>query len=167
MMMPPGAWILSRSAEDFAMLRGMSRLKKVSIFCVLFFFSAFLFSAFLVAQEHGAASDSSESVAGRFEGTATNKAGEVITVTIDLKDADGVLSGNIHSSHGDFPIVSGSRQGDKIDITFDTGGSTGTISLKRTGDNLVGAFSAGEDGGPVDLKKAVAAPSSGTAGLSG
>ena len=149
------------------MLRDMSRLKKVSIFCALFFFSAFLSSAFLVAQQHGAASDSSESVAGRFEGTATNKAGEVITVTIDLKDADGVLSGNIHSSHGDFPIVSGSRRGDKIDITFDAGESTGTISLKRTGDNLVGSFSAGEDGGPVDLKKAVASPSSGGAGVSG
>jgi hypothetical protein len=100
--------------------------------------------------------DSSDSVAGRYEGTATNKAGEVITVTLELKDAEGVLSGKISSSHGDFPVVSGSRQGDKVSITFDTGGDTGSISLKRTGDKLVGSFTAGDDGGPVDLKKVVA-----------
>jgi hypothetical protein len=133
----------------------MSRLERISLFCILCFFSTLL-----VAQQHGVAADSSDSVAGRYEGTATNKAGEVITVTLDLKDADGVLSGNISSSHGDFPIVSGSRQGDKVTITFDAGEDTGTISLKRTGDKLVGSFSAGDDGGPVDLKKTVASRSS-------
>lgn len=113
-----------------------------------------------MAQQHVAAPDSSESVAGHYEGTATNKAGEVITVAIDLRDADGVLSGNISSSHGDFPIVSGSRKGDNVTITFDAGGETGTILLKRNADKLVGSFSAGDDGGPVDLKKAAASRSS-------
>src|ERR1035437_11197241 len=126
----------------------MSRLERISLFCMLCFFSTLL-----VAQQHGVAADSGDSVAGRYEGTATNKAGEVITVTLDLKEAEGVLSGKISSSHGDFPVVSGSRQGDKVSITFDTGGDTGTISLKRTGDKLVGSFTAGEGGGPGDLKK--------------
>jgi len=132
----------------------MSRREQVSLFCILFFFSIFL-----LAQPHSAPPESSDSVAGRYEGTATNKAGEVITVTLDLKESEGVLSGKISSSHGDFPVVSGSRQGDKVSITFDTGGDTGSISLKRTGDKLVGSFTAGDDGGPVDLKKVVASPS--------
>ena len=143
------------SAKYFAKLRGMSRLEQISLFCVLF-----VFSTLLVAHPHSASPDSTGSVAGRYEGTATNKAGEVITVALDLKDADGVLSGNISSSHGDFPIVSGSRQGDKVTITFDAGGETGTISLQRTADKLVGTFSAGDDGGPVDLKKVVASRTS-------
>src|ERR1700728_3220326 len=105
----------------------MSRLQQVSLFCILLFFSIFL-----VASQHITPQDRSASVAGRYEGTATNKAGEVITVTRELKEAEGVLSGKISSSHGDFPVVSGSRQGDKVTITFDTGGDTGTISLKRT-----------------------------------
>ena len=132
----------------------MSRLEQVSLFCIVLFFSIFL-----VAQQHSAPPDSSDSVAGRYEGTATNKTGEVITVTIELQEAEGVLSGKISSSHGDFPVVSGSRQGDKVTITFDTGGDTSTISLKRTGDKLVGSFTAGDDGGPVDLKKVVASRS--------
>jgi hypothetical protein len=132
----------------------MSRRAQVSLFCILFFFSIFL-----LAQPHSTPPQSSDSVAGRYEGTATNKAGEVITVTLDLKESEGVLSGKISSSHGDFPVVSGSRQGDKVSITFDTGGDTGTISLKRTGDKLVGSFTAGDDGGPVDLKKVVASGS--------
>jgi hypothetical protein len=132
----------------------MSRRVQVSLFCILFFFSIFL-----LAQPHSTPPQSSDSVAGRYEGTATNKAGEVITVTLDLKESEGVLSGRISSSHGDFPVVSGSRQGDKVSITFDTGGDTGTISLKRTGDKLVGSFTAGDDGGPVDLKKVVASGS--------
>jgi hypothetical protein len=133
----------------------MSRLERILLLCALF-----CLPTLLVGQQNGAATDSSDSVAGHYEGTATNKAGEVITVSLDLKDADGVLSGNISSSHGDFPIVSGSRKGENVTLTFDAGGQTGTISLKRTADKLVGSFSAGEDGGPVDLKKTAASRSS-------
>jgi hypothetical protein len=60
-------------------------------------------------------------VTGKYEGTAKNAAGEVITVTLDLMEKDGAISG--------------------------------TISLGANGDNLVGTWSAGDDGGPVDVKK--------------
>jgi hypothetical protein len=49
-------------------------------------------------------------VTGKYEGTAKNAAGEVITVTLDLTEKDGAISGTISSSHGDFPITSGSHQ---------------------------------------------------------
>lgn len=92
------------------------------------------------------------SVTGRYEGTAKNKAEEVITVAIDLTEKEGALSGTINSSHGDFPITGGSHQGDAVTIEFDAGGP-GTISFHLSGDKLVGTWTAGEDGGSVDVKK--------------
>jgi len=102
---------------------------------------------------------------GHYDGSAQNKAGEVITVSFDLTEKDSALSGMIHSSHGDFPIVGGSHQGETVTIEFDAGGPTGTISLKTTEDRLVGTWTTGEDGGPLDVKK-VAAQDSGPKGKS-
>jgi hypothetical protein len=93
------------------------------------------------------------SLTGHYEGSAQNKAEEVITVSFDLTEKDGALSGTIQSSHGDFPIVGGSHQGETVTIEFDAGGPTGSISLKTTDDRLVGTWTTGEDGGPVDVKK--------------
>jgi hypothetical protein len=91
---------------------------------------------------------------GRYEGTAKNKAEDVITVTLDLTEKDGALSGEIRSSHGDFTITGGSRKGDAVTVDFDAGGSPGSLSLRMTEDKLVGTWSAGDDGGPVEVKKA-------------
>ena len=104
------------------------------------------------------------SLTGRYEGTAKNKAEEVITVSIDLTEKEGALSGTINSSHGDFPITGGSHQGETVTIEFDAGGP-GTISVRLTDDRLVGTWSAGEDGGPLDVKK-VAAQEGGPKGKS-
>jgi len=93
---------------------------------------------------------------GKYEGIAKNAAGEVITVTLDLTEKDGSISGTISSSHGDFPITGGSRQEKKVTLQFDAQGTSGTISLEANGDNLVGTWSAGDDGGPVEVKKVAA-----------
>src|SRR5712671_4726899 len=71
------------------------------------------------------------SLTGRYDGTAKNKAEDVITVSINLTEKDGALSGMINSSHGDFPITGGSRSGDAVTIEFDAGGP-GSISLHQT-----------------------------------
>jgi hypothetical protein len=93
---------------------------------------------------------------GRYEGTAKNGAGEIITVTLDLAEKEGAVSGTISSSHGDFPITSGSHQGKTVTLQFDAQGTSGTISLEASEDKLVGTWSAGDDGGPVDVKRAAA-----------
>jgi hypothetical protein len=78
-------------------------------------------------------------------------------VTIDLTEKEGALSGTIISSHGNFTITGGSRDGKNVTIEFDADGSTGTISVSMNNeDRLVGTWSAGDDGGPVDVKKAAA-----------
>lgn len=91
---------------------------------------------------------------GRYEGTAKNSAGEVIQVSLELTEKDNAVTGTIRSSHGDFSISRGSHQGDTVTLEFETGGPTGTITLKQTGDKLVGTWTAGDDNGPVDVKRA-------------
>jgi hypothetical protein len=108
----------------------------------------------LAQQDKGA--PAKPSLTGRYEGTAKNKAEEVITITIELTEKEGALSGMIKSSHGDFPITGGSHQGETITIQFDAD-SPGTISLRMTEGKLVGTWNAGDDGGPVEVKKAATA----------
>jgi hypothetical protein len=92
------------------------------------------------------------SLSGHYEGSAKNKAEEVIPVSIDVEEKDGALSGMIHSTHGDFPITGGSRKGDTVTIEFDAGGP-GTIAAHFADDKLVGSWTVGDDGGSLDLKK--------------
>ena len=82
---------------------------------------------------------------GRGARTAKDKAEEVITRTLDLAEKKGTLSGTIKSSHGDFPIVGGSREGEKVTPSeFDVGRPTGSISLRMTDDRLgVGTWNTG------------------------
>ena len=65
---------------------------------------------FVAQAQQDKSASAKTSLTGRYEGTAKNKAEEVITVSIDLTEKEGALSGTINSSHGDFPITGGSRQ---------------------------------------------------------
>ena len=95
-------------------------------------------------------------VTGRYQGTAKNAAGELINVTFELTEKEGAMSGMIRSDHGDFTITGGTHSGEQVTLEFDAGGPTGTINLKLAEDKLSGTWSAGEDGGPVEVKKAAA-----------
>ena len=94
-----------------------------------------------------------DSVNGHYAGTAKNLAEETIQVTFDLTEKEGAMSGMIRSDHGDFTITGGSHKGDDVTLDFNAGGPTGTITLKLAEDRLSGTWSAGDDGGPVEVKK--------------
>ena len=94
-----------------------------------------------------------DSVNGHYAGTAKNRAEEIIQVTFDLTEKEGVMSGMIRSDHGDFTITGGSHKGEDVTLDFDANGATGTITLKLAQGKLSGTWSAGEDGGPVEVKK--------------
>ncbi len=94
---------------------------------------------------------------GHYEGSAKNAAGELIDVKLDLTEKDGKLSGMIRSSHGDFTITGGSHSGEEIKLEFDANGSAGTITLKAADDKWAGTWGAGDDGGPVEVKRVAAA----------
>ena len=92
-------------------------------------------------------------VNGHYQGTAKNRAEETIQVTFELAEKEGTMSGMIRSDHGDFTITGGSHKGEDVTLEFDAGGPTGTITLKLAEDKLSGAWSAGDDGGPVEVKR--------------
>jgi hypothetical protein len=131
-------------------LRAMSLLGAMLALCVV--------SALPVAAsaDEGKKNAAKSELTGRYEGTAKDNTDQLITVTLDLTEKDGAITGTISSSHGDFTISKGSLQGDTVTLEFDADGTDGTISLKRTDDKLVGTWTAGEQGGPVDVKKVAA-----------
>ena len=92
-------------------------------------------------------------VNGHYQGTAKNRAEETIQVTFELAEKEGAMSGMIRSDHGDFTITGGSHKGDDVTLEFDAGGPTGTITLKLAEDKMSGTWSAGDDGGPVEVKR--------------
>jgi len=136
----------------FAKLRRMTHSRRCLLYVALICLASLSF-----AQQKA----SSASVTGRYEGTAKDKAENVITVAFDLTEKEGALTGTINSSHGDFAITGGTHKGDAVTLEFDANGAAGTISLHMTEDKLVGTWTAGDDGGPVDVKKA--APQAGAA----
>ena len=108
--------------------------------------------SYMAVAQNKAAPAKSE-LTGRYEGSAKNSEGEVIPVTLELTEKEGAISGMIRSSHGDFAISNGSHKEDAVSLEFDAEGTTGTISLKISGDQLSGTWSAGSDGGSLDVKK--------------
>ena len=120
---------------------------------LLTLFLSLVFCAAAVAQSgKGTKSD----LTGRYDGTAKNAAGETMQVTLELTEKEGAMSGMIRSDHGDFTITSGTHHGEEVTLQFDVGGPTGVINLKMAEDKLTGTWSAGDDGGPVEVKKAAA-----------
>jgi outer membrane lipoprotein-sorting protein len=59
-----------------------------------------------------------DSVNGHYAGTAKNRAEEIIQVTFDLTEKEGVMSGMIRSDHGDFTITGGSHKGGDVTLEF-------------------------------------------------
>lgn len=116
----------------------------------------FLSLAFCAAAVTQNGKNAKSDLTGRYEGTAKNSAGDTIQVTFELTEKEGALSGMIRSDHGDFTITSGTHHDDEVTLQFDAGGPTGVINLKTAADKLAGTWSAGEDGGPVEVKKAAA-----------
>jgi hypothetical protein len=141
----------------------------------LFIFILACFPVLSTAQRLGEGQASSQSktttsvissFTGHYEGTATNKAQQTIPLVIDLTDTNGAFSGKISTALGIFPIVGGTRQAETITINFDASGERGRISAKLSDGGLLGTFSLGDDGGPVDVKKTTEVPRNAVAGKS-
>ena len=132
------------------MLRRNLEIRGILALCALL-----ALCSFAVAQQEKKEPAKSD-VTGRYEGSAKNENGEVIDVTFELTEKEGAISGVIHSSHGDFTITGGSHKGDAVSLEFATDGPAGTITLQKNEDRLVGTWSAGDDGGSVDVKKTAA-----------
>jgi hypothetical protein len=140
------------SQKKFARRGEMAIMQRVLFLCLIFILAPLCVSA----AQQGKNASAKGSATGHYEGTAKNRAEDVINLTLELTEKEGAMSGMIRSSHGDFTITGGTHHGEDVTLEFDAGGPTGTITLKSAEDKLSGTWSAGDDGGPVEVKKATA-----------
>ena len=140
------------SQKKFARRGEMAIVQRMMVLCLIFI----LAPLGVAAAQQGKNSSAKGAVTGHYEGTAKNRAEEVIQVKFELAEKEGAMSGMIRSDHGDFTITGGSHKGDAVTLDFDANGATGTITLKLAEDKLAGTWSAGDDGGPVEVKKVAA-----------
>jgi hypothetical protein len=125
----------------------MTTVQRILVLCLVL-------APLCIAAGQQAKNGAAKGVNGRYEGSAKNAAGDIITVAFELSEKDGAMSGMIRSDHGDFTITGGSHKGEDVRLEFDANGSSGTIVLKLAEDKLAGTWSAGDDGGSVEVKKA-------------
>jgi hypothetical protein len=101
-----------------------------------------------------------ESLAGTYTGTATSANGEV-AVTCELKIAGGKLTGTLDSGEGPIAITAGTLIDDRLVLTLDMGGMTGTITGTVTKGGLAGQWTLGGMSGACTLTKVPAGVASG------
>ena len=141
---------MKTSPNRVARLGEMAIVQRMLVLCLI------LAPLCIATAQQGKNTSAKGSVTGHYEGTAKNRAEEVIQVKFELTEKEGAMSGMIRSDHGDFTITGGTHHGEDVTLEFDAGGPTGTITLKLAADNLSGTWSAGDDGGPVEVKKVAA-----------
>jgi hypothetical protein len=137
------------SQKNFAGRGEMAIVRRTLVLCLVFI----LAPLGVAAAQQGKNASAKSSVTGHYEGTAKNRAEAVINLTLELTEKESAMSGMIRSDHGDFTITGGSHKGDDVTLDFDANGATGTITLKLAEDKLAGTWSAGDDGGPVEVKR--------------
>ena len=101
-----------------------------------------------------------ESFAGTWEGAAQTPNGDVSLRTV-FAVADGKLTGTIESSMGPIPVTAAAIQADKLVVTIDLQGSSGTLSCALKGSRVEGVWELGGNVGTFWLARP------GTAGAGG
>jgi hypothetical protein len=107
---------MKTSHKKFARLGEMAIVRRMLVLCLV------LAPLCVATAQQGKNNSAKRSVAGRYEGTAKNRAEEVINVTFDLTEKEGAMSGMIRSDHGDFTVTGGTHHGEDVTLEFDAGG---------------------------------------------
>ena len=89
---------------------------------------------------------------GNYKGTAKMDSGEM-GVTLELKMIDGKFAGHAVAADSDYKVASGKVANGMLTIIFGSGADAATLTLKPSGDKLVGDWIRGTQKGTVELKK--------------
>ena len=92
-------------------------------------------------------------ISGSYEGTAETQGNGTLPLRVEIKDDKGKLTGEIKSPVGDFAIESGSYEKGKVALNFKVEDVVGAITGDYKDGRITGSFSAGNEGGKIDLKK--------------
>ena len=94
---------------------------------------------------------------GNYKGTAKMGSGEM-DVTLEMKSANGKISGRAVAAGTEYQITSGEITGGKLTLKFGTA-DPASLVLQQREDKLVGDWIHGDQKGTVELKKIAAEPS--------
>jgi hypothetical protein len=97
-----------------------------------------------------------ESFAGTWEGAAQTPNGDVSLRTV-FAVADGKLTGTIESSMGPIPVTTAAIQADKLVVTIDFQGGSGTLTCALKGSRVEGVWELGGNTGTFWLARPGAA----------
>ena len=90
--------------------------------------------------------------AGNYKGTAKMGSGEM-DVSLEIKSADGKVSGRAVTAEKEYQIASGEIAGGKLLLKFGAGADSATLTLEKKEDKFVGDWIRGAQKGTVELKK--------------
>jgi hypothetical protein len=104
-----------------------------------------------------------DKVTGIYKGVAKSEAMGDLPITVNLKNTGGKLSGAIETAQGSASITGGTidEATGAVKLTFDAGGTEGTVVATFKEGVITGKWDLGGMGGPIELKKdgaAAAAP---------
>ncbi len=108
----------------------------------------------LIAQSQTPTADQ---FAGNYKGTAKMGSGEM-DVTLEIKSANGKISGRAVAGETEYQITSGEITGGKLTLKLGTA-NPASLVLQQREDKLVGDWIRGDQKGTVELKKIAAEPS--------
>jgi hypothetical protein len=118
-----------------------------------------------------AAAFTEDKVSGKYTGVAKSDAMGDLQITVNLKNTAGKLSGAIETAQGSAAITGGTvdEATGAIKMTFDAGGTEGTVTATFKDGAITGKWDLGGVGGPIELKKdgAMAAAAPATAPAAG
>lgn len=95
---------------------------------------------------------------GNYKGTAKMGSGEM-DVTLEIKSANGKISGHAVAGETEYQITTGEITGAKLTLKFGNGADVGSLTLQQSEAKLVGEWIKGAQKGTVELKKVAAEPS--------
>lgn len=126
-------------------------------------------SAISAATLNSAAPDhhTSDPVSGKYQGVAKGDQVGELPLTVEIKNMEGKLSGNIDTPNGPAPITGGSFANGKVTMTFDAGGAVGTITGMLKDGVISGNWELGGQTGTFELKKMDAAKPAGGGAAAG
>jgi hypothetical protein len=90
---------------------------------------------------------------GNYKGTAKMTSGQM-DVTVEIKVADGKVSGRAVTAEREYQIASGELAAGKLTLKFGAGNEAASLILQKAEDKLVGDWIRGDQKGTVELKKA-------------
>jgi hypothetical protein len=90
---------------------------------------------------------------GYFEGFALSREAGRLNISLNLRCAGGSYQGEMVTPVGTFPLKRGAFEAGKLQITFDSGGETGTLEATVESGLLRGKFVLGGDRGLIEVKR--------------